>query len=121
MSDLQSTIERLRLHFGDRLSTTDAVREHHGHDMSRQPTRLPDAVVYVENEAEVARVVSACFDAGTRREIGIGTVGQQQTEGKIVCGAVGGAESGVERRYAVSGEAWLGLAPSLRRYLQRRQ
>ncbi|MGK6314670.1 FAD-binding oxidoreductase [Neorhizobium sp. DT-125] len=61
---LQSTLDALKLHFGDRLSTTDAVREHHGHDMSRQPTRLPDAVVYAENEDEVARVVSACFEAG---------------------------------------------------------
>ncbi|MBP2561812.1 D-lactate dehydrogenase (cytochrome) [Neorhizobium galegae] len=61
---LQSTIDALRLHFGDRLSTTEAVREHHGHDMSRQPTRLPDAVVYAESEDEVARVVSACFEAG---------------------------------------------------------
>ncbi|MDR6818014.1 D-lactate dehydrogenase (cytochrome) [Neorhizobium sp. 2083] len=64
MTSLQSTIDALRLHFGDRLSTTEAVREHHGHDMSRQPTRLPDAVVYAENEDEVARVVSACFEAG---------------------------------------------------------
>ena len=64
MTSLQSTIDALRLHFGDRLSTTDAVREHHGHDMSRQPTRLPDAVVFAENENEVARVVSACFEAG---------------------------------------------------------
>ncbi|SMC86645.1 FAD-linked oxidase C-terminal domain-containing protein [Rhizobium sp. RU36D] len=61
---LTDTIESLRLHFGDRLSTADAVREHHGHDMSRQPTRMPDAVVYVENEDEVARVVSACFASG---------------------------------------------------------
>jgi len=64
MTSLQSTIDALKLHFGDRLSTTDAVREHHGHDMSRQPTRLPDAVVYAENEDEVARVVSACFETG---------------------------------------------------------
>ncbi len=64
MTSLQSTLDALKLHFGDRLSTTEAVREHHGHDMSRQPTRLPDAVVYAENEDEVARVVSACFEAG---------------------------------------------------------
>jgi D-lactate dehydrogenase (cytochrome) len=64
MTSLQSTLDALKLHFGDRLSTTEAVREHHGHDMSRQPTRLPDAVVYAENEDEVARVVSACFESG---------------------------------------------------------
>ncbi|CDZ26929.1 Putative D-lactate dehydrogenase (D-lactate ferricytochrome C oxidoreductase) [Neorhizobium galegae bv. officinalis] len=64
MTSLESTLDALKLHFGDRLSTTEAVREHHGHDMSRQPTRLPDAVVYAESEDEVARVVSACFEAG---------------------------------------------------------
>jgi D-lactate dehydrogenase (cytochrome) len=64
MTCLQSTLDTLKLHFGDRLSTTEAVREHHGHDMSRQPTRLPDAVVYAENEGEVARLVSACFEGG---------------------------------------------------------
>ncbi len=65
MTSLLSTIDALRFHFGDRLSTTEAVREHHGHDMSRQPTRLPDAVVYAENEEEVARVVSACFEGAS--------------------------------------------------------
>ncbi len=64
MSDLRSVLAALKLHFGDRLSTAEAVREHHGHDMSRQPTRLPGAVVYAEIEQEVARVVSACFEAG---------------------------------------------------------
>ncbi|SMF19757.1 D-lactate dehydrogenase (cytochrome) [Xaviernesmea oryzae] len=63
MSALASTLDALKLHFGNRLSTTQAVREHHGHDMSRQPTRLPDAVVFAESEDEVARVVSACFEA----------------------------------------------------------
>ncbi|MGK9051193.1 FAD-binding oxidoreductase [Neorhizobium petrolearium] len=63
MSALASTLDALKLHFGDRLSATQAVREHHGHDMSRQPTRLPDAVVFAESEDEVARVVSACFEA----------------------------------------------------------
>ena len=43
---------------------SDAVREHHGHDMSRQPTRLPDAVVFAESEDDVQRVVAACFEHG---------------------------------------------------------
>jgi len=61
---LNETIDGLRAHFGERLSTAAAIRDHHGRDMSRQPVRLPDAVVYVENEAEVQRVVAACFAAG---------------------------------------------------------
>ncbi len=64
MTNLQTTIERLRAHFGERLSVAQAVREHHGRDMSRQPTRLPDAVVYAESEDDVQRVVAACNEAG---------------------------------------------------------
>ncbi|MBX3573986.1 MAG: FAD-binding protein [Mesorhizobium sp.] len=63
-SPLQQTIGRLKPHFGERLSVSDAVREHHGHDMSRQPTRLPDAVIFAESEDEVQRVVAACFEFG---------------------------------------------------------
>jgi len=63
-SPLQQVINRLKPHFGERLSVTDAVREHHGHDMSRQPTRLPDAVVFAESEDDVQRVVAACFEHG---------------------------------------------------------
>ncbi|MCR5856329.1 FAD-binding oxidoreductase [Mesorhizobium sp. J428] len=63
-NSLQQVIDRLKPHFGERLSVSDAVREHHGHDMSRQPTRLPDAVVFAESEDEVQRVVAACFEHG---------------------------------------------------------
>jgi D-lactate dehydrogenase (cytochrome) len=57
-------IDELRAHFGARLSTSEAVRDHHGHDMSRQPTRLPDAVVFAESEDDVVRVVVACHAHG---------------------------------------------------------
>ncbi|WP_309083552.1 FAD-linked oxidase C-terminal domain-containing protein [Chelativorans sp.] len=61
---IEQAIASLKLHFGERLSTAVAVREHHGHDMSRQPLRLPDAVVFAESEEDVARVVAACFEFG---------------------------------------------------------
>jgi D-lactate dehydrogenase (cytochrome) len=64
MSDVQAAIEELRAHFGERLSTAEAVRDHHGHDMSRQPTRLPDAVVFAESEADVQKVVATCYAHG---------------------------------------------------------
>lgn len=64
MTRLRETIDRLRAHFGERLSVADAVRDHHGRDMSRQPARLPDAVVFAENEDDVQRVVAACHEAG---------------------------------------------------------
>jgi D-lactate dehydrogenase (cytochrome) len=64
MSPAETVIAALKPHFGERLSVTQAVREHHGHDMSRQPTRLPDAVVFAESEADVQRVVAACYEHG---------------------------------------------------------
>ena len=64
MMRLQETIDRLRAHFGERLSVAEAVRDHHGHDISRQPTRLPDAVVFAESEDDVQRVVAACHEGG---------------------------------------------------------
>lgn len=62
--DVKAVIETLRGHFGERLSITDAVRNHHGHDMSRQETHLPDAVVFAESEDDVARVVTECYAHG---------------------------------------------------------
>ncbi len=62
--NISAAIEALRPHFGERLSVANAVRDHHGHDMSRQPSRLPDAVVFAESEAEVQRVVATCFEHG---------------------------------------------------------
>ncbi|WP_187971172.1 FAD-binding oxidoreductase [Aquibium microcysteis] len=64
MTRLRETIDRLKAHFGERLSVADAVRDHHGRDMSRQPAHLPDAVVFAENEDDVQRVVAACHEAG---------------------------------------------------------
>jgi D-lactate dehydrogenase (cytochrome) len=45
---------------GDRLSTSEAVREQHGHDESYHPTHAPDAVVFARSTEEVSAVVKAC-------------------------------------------------------------
>ncbi len=39
-------IDRLRTRFGERFSTAQAVREHHGRDESPFPVTPPDAVVF---------------------------------------------------------------------------
>ncbi|NMG76187.1 FAD-binding oxidoreductase [Aromatoleum diolicum] len=56
----QSFAETLRARFGERFSTADAVRTHHGHDESHFPDALPDAVVWPHCTAEVVEVVKAC-------------------------------------------------------------
>ena len=46
--------------FGERFSTTMAMREHHGRDASSYDPMLPDAVVFVESTEEVAALVKLC-------------------------------------------------------------
>ncbi|RAU22443.1 FAD-binding oxidoreductase [Paramagnetospirillum kuznetsovii] len=53
-------LDQLSAIFGDRLSTSAAVREHHGKDESHFPPCPPDAVVFALSTAEVAAAVKAC-------------------------------------------------------------
>ncbi len=50
----------LRGLFGERLSTAQAVREHHGRDESSFDPMLPDAVVFAHSTEEVAAAVALC-------------------------------------------------------------
>lgn len=68
---------------GDRLVTSAAVREQHGHDESYHEGHPPDAVAYVESTAEVSEVLSVChaarmpvvpFGTGTSLEGGVSAV-----------------------------------------------
>jgi D-lactate dehydrogenase (cytochrome) len=56
----QSVLAELKTLLGDRVSTSAAVREHHGKDESYFPYALPDAVVFVETTEEVRDVVNIC-------------------------------------------------------------
>jgi D-lactate dehydrogenase (cytochrome) len=53
-------IERLSALLGERLSTSAAVREQHGHDESYHPTHAPDAVAFARSTEEVAEIVRIC-------------------------------------------------------------
>ncbi len=53
-------IAELRALLGGRLSTAEAVRAHHGDDVSYHAGHAPDAVVFPESTDEVAQVVSIC-------------------------------------------------------------
>src|SRR2546425_12320763 len=55
-----SVLAELKALLGERVSTSAAVREHHGKDESYFPYALPDAVVYVETTEEVPDVVNIC-------------------------------------------------------------
>ena len=56
----QSLLAELRALLGERVSTSAAVREHHGKDESYFPYAPPDAVVYPHSTEEVRDVVNLC-------------------------------------------------------------
>src|SRR5207253_1668607 len=56
----QSVVAELKALLGDRVSTSAAVREHHGKDESYFPYALPDAVVFPHSTEEVRDVVDIC-------------------------------------------------------------
>src|SRR2546425_11789829 len=56
----QSVVNELKALLGERVSTSAAVREHHGKDESYFPYALPDAVVFAETTEEVRDIVNIC-------------------------------------------------------------
>jgi D-lactate dehydrogenase (cytochrome) len=78
-----AAIEELKALLGDRLSTSAAVREHHGKDESYHPVIPPDAVAFALSTEEVSTIVRICarhhvpvipFGTGTSLEGGIAAV-----------------------------------------------
>lgn len=55
-------LDALRARFGDRFSTAEAVRAHHGRDESAYDPMLPDAVVFAQTTEDVAAVAKLCFE-----------------------------------------------------------
>jgi D-lactate dehydrogenase (cytochrome) len=60
-----SAIDELKIRFGERLSTSNGVRDHHGKDESWHHPHRPDAVVFPNNTEEVAEIVRICAQYGT--------------------------------------------------------
>ncbi|GIX12849.1 MAG: 2-hydroxy-acid oxidase [Paracoccaceae bacterium] len=61
---IETAIARLRKLLGDRLSTAEAVRAHHGQNEGIYPPTPPDAVAFPESAEEVARLVRICAEEG---------------------------------------------------------
>ncbi|WP_323011658.1 FAD-binding oxidoreductase [Castellaniella sp.] len=57
-------LSTLQDYFGERCSTAQSVREHHGRDESPYPTMPPDAVVYAQSVDDVAWVARHCHAHG---------------------------------------------------------
>src|SRR6184192_2252232 len=56
----QSVVAELKALLGERVSTSAAVREHHGKDESYFPYALPDAVLFAHTTEEVRDIVNIC-------------------------------------------------------------
>ncbi len=56
----QSVLAELKALLGERVSTSAAVREHHGKDESYFPYAPPDAVVYARTTEEVRDIINIC-------------------------------------------------------------
>ncbi len=58
-----AVIAKLQEQFGDRCSTSAALRQQHGHTTTWIETQPPDAVVFAQSTEEVAEVVRMCAAA----------------------------------------------------------
>jgi D-lactate dehydrogenase (cytochrome) len=61
---LSLALEEIQPLLGERLATTLAEREQHGHGESYHTTRMPDAVCYVHSTEEVSQIVKVCAKHG---------------------------------------------------------
>jgi D-lactate dehydrogenase (cytochrome) len=62
--DVQAAIDALGALLGDRLSTSDSVRDLHGRDESSFPPAPPDAVAFPRSTDEVSAIVRTCTEHG---------------------------------------------------------
>jgi len=56
----EALLSALQARFGAQLSTSHAMREHHGRDESSYDPMLPDAVVFAQSTEDVAAAVALC-------------------------------------------------------------
>jgi D-lactate dehydrogenase (cytochrome) len=63
--ETDTAITELAALLGDRLSTSEAVREHHGTDLTHHAPAPPDAVAFAGSTEEVAEIVKICARHGT--------------------------------------------------------
>ena len=60
--DIDAAVAELARVFGDRLNTSDSVRESHGSDESHFQPAPPDAVLFAESTDDVVRCVEVCAE-----------------------------------------------------------
>jgi len=63
-ADIDAAVGALAARFGNRLVTSMAVREQHGHNLSWTPNQPPDAVVFAQSTEDVSDAVKICAGRG---------------------------------------------------------
>jgi len=58
--NLRKLLDHLAPLLGDRLSTAEAIRKHHGEELTHYDLHLPDAVAYPLNTEDVSQIVRLC-------------------------------------------------------------
>ncbi len=71
---IESAIGDLAKSFGNRLVTSNAVREQHGHTTTWIENQPPDAVVFPQSTEEVSEIVKLCAAQGVPVMVGIGAL-----------------------------------------------
>ncbi len=61
---VKAVVEKLAAAFGNRLVTSQAVREQHGHTLTWIPNQPPDAVVFPQTTEDVQKIVGICAQHG---------------------------------------------------------
>jgi D-lactate dehydrogenase (cytochrome) len=64
-NNVETAIDRVKQLLGDRLTTSQAVRDQHGKDESWHEVMAPDAVCFPHSTEEVAAIVKICHETGT--------------------------------------------------------
>lgn len=64
MSDIAAAIAEVKAFLGDRLNTSQAMRDLHGQNETYFPPMPPDAVAFPKTTAEVSQIVKACAKHG---------------------------------------------------------
>ena len=79
----QNAIRDLQVLLGDRVTTAEAIREHHSHGESYHPAALPDAVCFPKSTPEVSEIMKISarhqvpvipFGAGTSMEAQVNAI-----------------------------------------------
>ena len=58
--NIENALDELNKRFGDKLTTSDSVRDHHSRDESWHTAQAPDAVLFAHSTEDVSGALEIC-------------------------------------------------------------